>query len=137
MKSIFGRLSLSVAWACLLPLPAVTGTTVFFDSSQAAALVSAGTTSETITSEGYLFTCTRDKLFTGGVGLTNPIGRTVRVPWPQGVEAQAVTSGPSPGGAKLVIQRVDGKVFALTSFTARLLANTAATGANIEIMPSL
>ena len=123
--------------ACLLPLAAAAGVTVFFDSSQVAMLVSAGPTSDTITAEGYLFTWTRDKLFTGGVGLTNPIGRTVRVPWPQGVEAQAVTAGPAPSGAKLVIKRVDGKVFALASFTARLLANTAATGAAIEIMPSL
>ena len=64
-------------------------TTVFFDASQTRNVVAAGVTSDTIRSEGYLFTVTRDKLFTGGVGLTNPIGRYIRVPWPLGLEAQA------------------------------------------------
>src|SRR5512145_556837 len=73
-------------------------TTVFFDSSQTTNLVTSGTTSDAISSEGYLFTVTRDKLFTGGVGLTNPIGRYIRVPWPQGLEAQAVTTGPNLSG---------------------------------------
>ena len=64
-------------------------TTVFFDASQTRNVVAAGVTPDTIRSEGYLFTFTRDKLFTGGVGLTNPIGRYIRVPWPLGLEAQA------------------------------------------------
>jgi autotransporter-associated beta strand protein len=113
-------------------------TTVFFDSSQVATPVASGVTSDTISSNGYLFTYTRDKLFTGGTGQV--IGRPVRVPWPQGVEAQAVTT-PPPGvtdyKARITLQRVDGEVFDLTAFTAKLLANTAATGASIEIMPSL
>ena len=41
----------------------------FFDPSQIAPLVSSGVTSDTISSSGYLFTYTRDKLFTGGIGL--------------------------------------------------------------------
>jgi hypothetical protein len=78
-------------------------------------------------------------LFTGGIG-PDPIGRYVRVPWPEGVEAQAVTT-PPPGvadyKARITLQRVDGDVFDLTSFSAKLLANTAATGASFEIMPLL
>ena len=69
--------------------------------------------------------------------MTEPIGRSVRVPWPDGVEAQAVTSGPNPSKARIVIERVDGTPFDLPAFTARLLANTASTGASFEIMPSL
>jgi hypothetical protein len=95
-------------------------------------------TSDTVRSQGYLFTYTRDKLFTGGTG--QPIGRAVRVPWPSGMEAQAVTT-PPPGvtdhHARLTIQRADGQVFDLTSFSFELLANTAGAGASIEIMPVL
>jgi hypothetical protein len=39
--------------------------------------------------------------------------------------------------ARIVIQRVDGAAFDLRAFTAKLLANTAGTGASIEIMPKL
>ena len=64
----------------------------------------------------------------------------VRVPWPEGIEAQSVTT-PPPGGssqkAQINIERVDGQIFDLTSFTAKLLANTAGAGGSIEIMPSL
>jgi hypothetical protein len=111
-------------------------TTVFFDPLQIATPVSSGTTSDTISSEGYLFTYTRDKLFTGGTGQV--IGRPVRVQWPAGIEAQAVTT-PPPGvtdhKARITIKRVDGGVFDLNAFTAKLLANTAGAGGTIEIMP--
>jgi hypothetical protein len=111
---------------------------VFFDSSQVATLVESGVTWDTIRSNGYSFNYTRDKLFTGGTG--HVIGRQVRVPWPEGVEAQAVTT-PPPGvtdyKARIALQRVDGDVFDLISFTAKLLANTAGAGGAIEIMPSL
>jgi hypothetical protein len=119
------------------PGPAQTATTVFFDSSQTTNLVASGTTSDTISSEGYLFTVTRDKLFTGGIGLTNPIGRYIRIPWPDGLEAQAVTSGPVPSGARIDIKREDGQPFAIESFSAQLLANTAGAGGTFEIMPML
>ncbi|MBI3784014.1 MAG: hypothetical protein HY270_11500 [Deltaproteobacteria bacterium] len=112
-------------------------TTTFFNPSQVATLVSSGITSDTISSEGYVFTYTLDKLFTGGVGLTVPIGRPVLVPWPTGVEAQAVTTGPTLSGATITITRADGTPFDIAAFTAKLLANTAATGAAFEIMPSL
>jgi len=113
-------------------------TTVFFDNCQVATLVNSGVTSDTVSSRGYLFTYTRDKLFTGGTG--QPIGRPVRVPWPQGVEAQAVTT-PPPGvtdyKARITIQRVDGTVFDFPAFTFQLLANTGGAGASLEIMPVL
>ena len=128
---------LSTAILILLPPGAAhAATTTFFTASQVATPVSSGVTSDTIRSEGYVFTYTRDKLFTGGLG-PDPIGRPVRVPWPSGVEAQAVTTGPNPGGAQIVIRRADGAPFAIAAFTAKLLANTAATGASFEIMPSL
>jgi len=123
------RLAVAVASCYFSCAAANAATTVFFDSSQVAAPVASGVTSDTISSNGYLFTYTRDKLFTGGTGQV--IGRQVRVPWPDGVEAQAVTT-PPPGvtdyKARITVQRVDGNVFDLTAFTAQLLANTAGAG---------
>ena len=119
------------------PAPAQAVITVFFDGSQTTNLVTSGTTSDTISSEGYLFTFTRDKLFTGGIGLTNPIGRAVRIPWPDGLEAQAVTAGPNPSGARMDIRSEDGQTFAIASLTFKLLAHTAGAGASFEIMPML
>jgi hypothetical protein len=114
-------------------------TIVFFDSAQVATPVSSGVTSDTISSEGYLFTYTRDKLFTGGLG-GGPIGRAERVSWPEGVEAQAVTT-PPPGvtdyKARITLQRIDGEVFDLTAFSAKLLANTAGAGGKFEVVPFL
>jgi hypothetical protein len=120
------------AFACAPTAQAVT--TSFFSSSQTTNLVSTNATSDTISSEGYLFEYTRDKLFTGGVGLTNPIGRAVRIPWPDGLEAQYVTT--STNKAKITVRRVDGGVFDLTAFTAKLLGNAGA-GREIEIVPLL
>lgn len=118
-------------------IPAEAVTTDFFEAAQGTNLVAAGTTSDTISSAGYLFTYTRDKLFTGGVGLTNPVGRYVRVFWPSGLEAQAVTTGTNLSGGKLTITRQDGQPFSITTFTAKLLGNTAGAGAAFEIMPKL
>lgn len=123
--------------ALINPGAAQAATAVFFDSSQSTNLVASGTTSDTIGTEGYLFTVTRDKLFTGGVGLTNPVGRYIRVPWPDGLEAQAVTAGPVLSAARITIQRQDGLPFALESFIVQLLANTAGAGGSLEIMPLL
>ena len=124
---------------CALPgAPAIADTTSFFQPCQVYTLVNSGVTSDTISSNGYLFTYTRDKLFTGGTG--QPIGRPVRVAWPAGVEAQAVTT-PPPGvtdyKARITLQRVDGQVFDLPAFTFQLLANTAGAGGAVEIMPVL
>ena len=107
-------------------------TNVFFNASQTTNLVATNTTADTISSEGYLFTYTRDKLFTGGT--TNVIGRPVRVSWPDGLEAQYVTT--STNKASITVRRVDGAVFDLTAFTAKLLANAGA-GRAIEIVPLL
>ncbi|MEN9678545.1 MAG: hypothetical protein RIS76_4441 [Verrucomicrobiota bacterium] len=111
--------------------------TQFFGLAQDTQWITNDTTTDILLSEGYEFTVTRDKLFTGGVGMTNPIGRRLRIPWPQGLEAQALTAGPSPGGAKIVIRREDRLPFAVQSFTAALLANTAGAGGTLEIMPLL
>jgi hypothetical protein len=124
---ILSTLSCSVARAV---------TTVFFAPSQVATPVAFGTTWDSVSCDGYVFKYTRDKLFTGGIG-PDPIGRPVRVTWPTGVEAQAVTAGPSTSGARIDIRRVDNAVFDFTSFTAKLLANTAGAGASFEIMPKL
>ena len=102
----------------------------FFDSSQMATLVATGDTYDTISSNGYIFTYTRDKLFDGGNG------RPIRVPWPNGVEAQAITVG-QVGKAQITISRVDGSIFAIPAFTAKLLANTVGAGGAIEVMPML
>jgi hypothetical protein len=107
----------------------------FFDPFQVATPVAQGTTSDTIRSHGYLFTYTRDKLFTGGGSV--PIGRQVRIPWPEGVEGQAVTAGPNPSKAKITIERADGDVFAFRAFTAELLANTFGAGGKFEVVPFL
>jgi hypothetical protein len=110
-------------------------TNVLFSITQTTNLVATNINSDTIETEGYLFTLSRDKLFTGGVGLTNPIGRSLRVNWPNGLEAQAITAGPSPGGARIMLTRQDGQPFDIPAFTFRLLANTAGAGAMLEIMP--
>lgn len=121
--------------ALILSAPAGAVTTTFFDASQTMALAASGTTSDTISTEGYLFTYTLDKLFTGG-GSTI-IGRTQLVQWPDGLHAQAVTSGPVTGPAQITIRRVDGGVFDLDALSFKLLANTWATGADLEITPML
>ena len=118
----------------LIPLQASAVVTVFFSPNQIATPAGTGVTSDTISCEGYLFAYTRDKLFTGGG--PNPIGRPVRIAWPAGVEAQYVTTGPNPGKAQITVRRVDGGIFDLTSFTAKLLANAGA-GRAIEIVPLL
>jgi len=118
------------AFACAPTAEAVT--TLFFNSSQTTNLVSTNATSDTISSEGYLFTYTRDKLFTGGT--TNPPGRYVRIFWPAGLEAQYVTT--TTNKAQITVRRMDGAVFDLTAFTAKLLANAGA-GRAIEIVPLL
>jgi hypothetical protein len=120
---------------CIVCAVADAATMTFFSPDQVAALVSQAATSDTIRSQGYLFTYSRDKLFTGGTG--QPIGRPVRIAWPTGVEAQAVTAGPHPGKAQIAIERTDGDVFDFTAFTARLLANTAGAGGSFEVVPYL
>lgn len=135
------HLSLATLFAALLfasSASAVTNINVFFNASQTMTVVSSNMTTVTIQSEGYLFTYSQDGYFTGGVGLTNPVGRYFSVVWPNGVQAQAITVQPTPpvpSGANITIKRADGKPFDLWSFTGKLLANTAGTGGAFEIMP--
>jgi hypothetical protein len=130
-------LPLLVGCGCLLGVPAATAVTnVFFNSSQIATLVVSNITSVTIRSEGYQFTYSVDGYWASYPG-GPPTGRFFSVFWPNGIQAQAVTAGPSPGKAVITIKREDGARFDLRSFTGKLLANTAATGAAFEIMPQL
>ena len=134
---MFCRLLYRIVPGLLLPLLGVAETTVFFSPNQVATQIATGTTSDTISGEGYIFTYTRDKLFTGGVGLTNPVGRFVTVNWPTGLQAQAVTTGPNLSKARITISRAGGGRFDLTALTFKLLANTAGAGGNLEIMPKV
>ena len=126
-----------LAQCAALPEAAIAETIHFFNATQTTNLISAGATSDTFGSEGYEFKLSRDKLFTGGIGMTDPIGRPIRIHWPTGLEAQAVTTGPSPGPARIDLRRTDGQPFVIPTFTARLLANTAGAGGAIEVMPLL
>lgn len=99
-------------------------------------MVASNITTVTVSSGGYLFTYSQDAYFTGGVGLTKPVGRSFSVVCPNGVQAQASTAGPTVGnGANITIKRTDEKLFNLRSFTGKILLNTA--GAALEIMPQL
>ncbi|MFA6178946.1 MAG: PEP-CTERM sorting domain-containing protein [Candidatus Methylopumilus sp.] len=111
-------------------------TTTFFNGSQSYSLDRSGQTFDTITSEGYLFTYTQDKLFTGGYGMTTPIGRSQYVTWPNGLHAQGLTIAPY-GKAAVTIQRVDGNVFDITAFSAKVIGNTAPGGADFEVVAKL
>ena len=127
--------------SCLLIAPAaraITNTNIFFNASQTMTVTASNMTTVTINSGGYRFTYSQDGYFTGGVGLTNPVGRFFSVVWPNGVQAQAYTAGPRVGnGANITIKRADGKLFDLQSFTGKILLNTAGAGGAFEIMPQL
>jgi hypothetical protein len=119
---------------CGFPQAGPAAVTEFFNPNQVATLVEEGPDYDTISCQGFLFTYTRDKFFTGGG--SDPIGRPVRVAWPEGIEAQYVTAGPNPRKAEILVRRIDGQIFDLTAFTAQLLANAGA-GRAIEIVPML
>ncbi|MCA9157712.1 MAG: PEP-CTERM sorting domain-containing protein [Planctomycetales bacterium] len=138
-ERVFIPLSIIAMTGCAFLKTADADIIDFFDSSQIATPVASGVTFDVVSSNGYQFTYTRDKLFTGGLS-GGPIGRAVLVPWPLGVEAQAVTTPPAgvtDRKARITIKRVDDQVFDLTSFTAKLLASTSGAGGSIEIMPTL
>lgn len=126
--------ALLVVLVCGYPQVSRAAVTEYFDPGQIATIVEEGPDYDTVTCQGFLFTYTRDKFFTGGG--SEPIGRPVRVAWPDGIEAQYVTAGPNPRKAEILVRRVDGQIFDLTAFTARLLANAGA-GRAIEIVPML
>jgi hypothetical protein len=139
------RLVIFLAAACVLALvsSAQAVTNNFFNASQTMTIVSSNMTDITISSGGYLFTYSQDGYFTGGVGMTNPVGRFFSVVWPNGVQAQAITvqppppTPPAPSGANITITRVDGKLFDLQSFTGKILLNTAGAGGAFEVTPQL
>jgi hypothetical protein len=58
------------------------------------------------------------------------------VAWPEGVEAQAITVPPT-AKPQIILKRVDGALFDLTAFSAKLLGNTGGAGAMFEVMPTL
>ncbi len=116
-------------------------TNTFFYATQVATNLASGATSDTISSSGYLLTYSLDKWWSA-TGSGPPTGRPVGITWPTGVEAQTQTAGPSGPispqiPATITLKRVDGAPFDLTSFTAKILGNTAGAGASFEIMPVL
>lgn len=112
-------------------------TNVFFNSSQTATLVTSNINTVTIRSGDYFFSYSVDGYWSPSPG-GPPTGRFFTVFWPNGVQAQAITAGPGVGaGANITLKRVDGRLFDLSSFTGKILANTAGAGAAFEIMPLL
>ncbi len=116
-------------------------TNAFFNAYQAATLVASNVTSSTISSHGYLFTYSVDGWWSASAG-GPPTGRFQSVFWPNGVDAQTITSDPSgplsqQGSASITLRRVDGQTFDLQSFTGKILGNTAGAGAAFEVMPQL
>ena len=112
-----------------------------FGQSQSFTLLEDGEVWDTYSSNGYLFTATRDKLFTGGVPGGEPIGRSLDVQLPIGLEAQAlsvVPPGINDNKAKIEISREDGMPFDLNAFTMEMLWNqTNPITTLFEIMPIL
>jgi hypothetical protein len=116
-------------------------TIVFFNASQSATVVATNMTSTTISSSGYRFTYSQDNWWSP-TGSGPPTGRFQSIFWPAGLNAQTQTAGPSGPlttqiPATITIKRVDGLPFDLTTFTAKILGNTAGAGGAFEIMPLL
>lgn len=110
-----------------------------FGQSQTFTLIENGEVWDTYSSNGYIFTATRDKLFTGGLPGGEPIGRSLDVELPIGLEAQALSVVPlgiNDNKAKIVISREDGMPFDLNAFTMEMLWNqTNPITTLFEIMP--
>jgi hypothetical protein len=137
MKTIRRFSGLITVCACLFGAPATRAvTTNFFDASQTSTLVVSNINAITIQSGDYRFTYSADGYWSSGGGA--PTGRFFSVLWPNGVQAQAITAGPSLGtGANITLKRADGKLFGLQAFTGKILLNTAGAGGAFEIMPLL
>lgn len=119
---------------CVPAAPAVTNR--FFVGSPAATLIVSNINAVTLQSGDYRFTFSADGYWSAGGG--KPTGRFFTVSWPNGVQAQAITAGPSLGvGANITVQRTDGKLFDLQAFTGKILMNTAGAGGAFEVMPQL
>lgn len=127
----------ALAGALGCPSPALAVTNVFFNTYQTATVVATNMTSTTISSRAYLFTYSVDGWWSASPG-GPPTGRFQSVLWPAGIDAQAITTGPTLGtGASITIKRVDGQPFDLVSFTGKILGNTAGAGAAFELMPQV
>ncbi len=128
-------INLAALCSCLWSVPAAQAVTnIFFNASQTATLVVSNINSVTIQSGDYRFTYSADGYWSPGGG--PPTGRFFSIFWPNGVQAQAITTGPLLGsGANITLKRADGKRFDLLAFTGRILANTAGAGAQFEITP--
>jgi len=135
MKTHPFRLLISLLGLLAVASPALAVTNYFFNASQTATLVVSNINAVTIQSGDYLFTYSVDGYWSSGGG--PPTGRFFTIFWPTGVQAQAITAGPTTSGARIDIKRQDGQLFAIGSFTAQLLANTYGAGGSWEIMPLL
>ena len=137
MKARILLTNLAAVCAGLLGLPAAHAVTnVFFTGAQTATVVSSNINTITIQSGDYRFTYSADGYWSPGGG--PPTGRFFSVYWPNGVQAQAITTGPNLGvGANITLKRADGKKFDLQAFTGKILLNTAGAGGAFEIMPLL
>jgi hypothetical protein len=137
MKTISRFRCLIAMCACLVGAPATQAiTTNFFNASQTSTLITSNVNAITIQSGDYRFTYSADGYWSSGGGV--PTGRFFSVVWPNGVQAQAITTGPLLGtGANITLKRADGKLFDLQAFTGKILLNTAGAGAAFEIMPQL
>ncbi len=131
---------IAVAGALAVP-PASAVTNVFFNAYQTATVVASNMTDMTISTRGYQFTYSVDGCWSARPG-GPPTGRLHPVLWPDGVDAQSITtdaSGPVSQqiGASITIRRSDGQPFDLQTFTGKILGNTAGAGAAFELMPQL
>ena len=135
MKTHPFRLLISLLGLLAVASPALAVTNYFFNTSQTATLIVSNINAATIQSGDYRFTYSADGYWSSGGGA--PTGRPFSIFWPTGVQAQAITAGPTTSGARIDIKRQDGQPFAIGSFTARLLANTYGAGGSWEIMPLL
>jgi hypothetical protein len=103
-----------------------TGSVVFFSSDQSYTLDTSGTYSNLLTSNGYRFTYSQNKVITS----------VNNVEWPTGLHLQALTSG-SVGPAKATIARTDKKPFSIPSFSVTLLCNAVGGSASFKWVPKL
>lgn len=127
-------LAAATAVALCAGSPAFAVTNYFFNAFQNATTVVSNINAVTIQSGDYRFTYSADGYWSSGGGAAT--GRFFSIFWPSGVQAQAITAGPSLGnGANITLTRADGKVFDLQSFTGKILLNTAGAGGAFEIMP--
>jgi hypothetical protein len=89
-------------------------------------LDTSGSYSNLLTSNGYRFTYSQNKVITS---VNNAV-------WPTGLHLQELTSG-SVGPAKATIARIDKKPFSIVSFSATLLCSVVGESASFKWVPRL